>query len=320
MRDHTLGHIHRKIRLESPPQQRYVAAMTLTLTIPDNTPVLIAGPTASGKSALALDIAQRHGGTIVNADAIQVFANWRVLTARPSAREESLTPHALYGHVAGNADYSVGHWLREVAELLKTNQRLIFTGGTGLYFSALTQGLADIPPTPPKIRAKADQLRRDDPAKMLTALDPATIARIDTANPMRVQRAYEVQQTTGRGLAEWQDNTPPPLLPLAACTAIVFDAPVDWLNARITRRFDQMLAQGALDEARENLPMWNPAHLSSKAIGAPELISHLQGHISLDDTRNSATIATRQFAKRQRTWFRARMRDWHQYRPEAAQL
>ena len=293
--------------------------MTDLPAIPEDQPVLIAGPTASGKSALALEIAERDGGVIVNADAIQVFSNWRVLTARPSHEDEKRAPHLLYGHVPFDAEYSVGHWLREVSPLLKGAERPIIVGGTGLYFTALTQGLADIPATPPDIREEANaRVARDGFETLLAELDPETAARIDRLNPMRVQRAWEVLQATGRPLSDWQDNTPPPLLPLAHTTAILFDVDKDWLNARIARRFDLMLEQGALDEARANLATWNPTHLSAKAIGAPELIAHLQGSLTLDEARTQATIATRQFAKRQRTWFRSKMGRWIKYRPESA--
>ena len=281
-------------------------------TIPADRPVLIAGPTASGKSALALRIAREQGGVIVNADAIQVFENWRILTARPSPGDEAEAPHALYGHIAHDADYSVGHWLREVEPLLKSSPRPIITGGTGLYFTALTEGLADIPATPPEVRDKANKIiLKQGVEALISQLDEATLNRIDQQNPMRVQRAWEVLQTTGKGLAHWQDTTPPPLLPLGDCTPIVIEAGKDWLTPRIERRFDQMLDMGALDEARANLARWNPGHLSSKAIGAPELIAYLQGDMSLDAAREAATVATRQFAKRQRTWFRARMKNWH---------
>jgi len=280
-------------------------------TIPTDRPVLIAGPTASGKSALALRIARQQGGVIVNADAIQVFENWRVLTARPSPEDEAAAPHALYGHVAYDADYSVGHWLREVEPLLNADSRPIITGGTGLYFTALTEGLADIPKTPPEVRELANEIiSKQGLDTLLSGLDDKTLSRIDQQNPMRVQRAWEVQQATGKGLAHWQDSTPPPLLPLGRCTAIVVEADKEWLTPRIDCRFDQMLDMGAMDEARANLDHWDPALLSSKAIGAPELIAHLQGTISLDEAREAATIATRQFAKRQRTWFRARMKTW----------
>ncbi len=274
-------------------------------------PVLIAGPTASGKSALALEIAETRGGVIVNADAIQVYDNWRVLTARPSPAEEARASHRLYGHVAHDAAYSVGDWLREVAGIFQGEARPIIVGGTGLYFTALTEGLAEIPATPSQVRAEATaRLEAGGLAALLADLDDETLSRIDQMNPMRVQRAWEVQRATRRGIAAWQDDTPPPLLPPEACARLVVDAPKDWLNPRIERRFDQMLEAGALDEARANLPGWNPAHLSAKAIGAPELIAHLNGEISLAQAREAAIIGTRQFAKRQRTWFRARMKGW----------
>ena len=284
--------------------------------IPPDQPVLIAGPTASGKSALAMEIARAKGGVIINADALQVYDNWRVLSARPSEEDEAELPHRLYGHVAGSSDYSVGHWLRDIAPLLKGKDRPIIVGGTGLYLSALTKGLADIPPTPSEIRAEADRvIRTQGHQPLLDALDTETRTRIDRLNPMRVQRAWEVLTATGKGLAAWQDETPPPLLPLAQTTAILFDVDKDWLNTRIALRFDLMLQQGALDEAEQNLRDWDPSRLSSKAIGAPELIAHLQGQMSLDEARDAATIATRQFAKRQRTWFRSKMKDWQRYAP-----
>ncbi len=276
------------------------------ISIHKDKPVVIAGPTASGKSALALHIAETQGGVIINADALQVFDGWRIVTARPDAADLARAPHALYGHVPFDAEYSVGHWLRDVAPLLQ-GERPIIVGGTGLYMTALTQGLADIPPTPPAVRAQADAIDYRD---LLAALDPETAARIDTQNPVRVQRAWEVLTATGRSLADWQDNTPAPLLPLADVTALVMDAPKEWLTPRITQRFGMMLDAGALDEAAAMLPTWDPAHLSSKAIGAPELIAHLNGEMSLARAKESAIVASRQYAKRQRTWFRARMRDW----------
>ncbi|MBV0911978.1 tRNA (adenosine(37)-N6)-dimethylallyltransferase MiaA [Anianabacter salinae] len=274
-------------------------------------PVLIAGPTASGKSALALDIAERDGGVIVNADALQVFSDWRVLTARPSEADEARVPHRLYGHVPGDHPYSVGEWLREVAALLDGARRPIIVGGTGLYFKALTEGLADIPPTPPEVRQEADARRAAEGAAALAAeLDDETRARIDTANPMRVQRAWEVLRSTGRPIWAWQDDTPPPLLPLDKAEALVLDAVRDWLNDRIADRFERMLAGGALDEARANRATWRPDLPSAKAIGAAELMAHLDGRLSRADTSAAGKIATRQFAKRQRTWFRSNMRQW----------
>lgn len=289
--------------------------MRLDIDIPPDLPVLIAGPTASGKSALALEIAEQSGGVIINADAIQVYANWRVLTARPSAEDERRAPHHLFGHIAYDQPYSVGHWLRDVTPFLSGSSRPIIVGGTGLYFTALTEGLVEIPHTPSGIRAEADLLRQDGLEVMLKALDPDTRARIDVQNPMRVQRAWEVQKATGRGLASWQDDTPPPLLPLSRTLPLLLDAPKDWLNDRIATRFDQMLAEGAMDEVRANQHVWDPSLPSAKAIGAPELMAHLNGEQSAEAAHSAATIATRQFAKRQRTWFRSRMKSWLKFTP-----
>ncbi|SDY01997.1 tRNA (adenosine(37)-N6)-dimethylallyltransferase MiaA [Citreimonas salinaria] len=273
-------------------------------------PVLIAGPTASGKSALALAIAEAQGGTVVNADAIQVYDDWRVLTARPSRADESRAPHALYGHVPGDVPYSVGDWLRALPPLLDGG-RVIVVGGTGLYFRALTEGLAEIAETPPAIRAEAEaRLARDGLAALAGALDEVTRAGIDLHNPRRVMRAWEVLHATGRGLAEWQADTPPPLLPLAHAQPLLVEAPPDWLNARIAGRFRTMVETGALDEALANRPGWSPARPSAKAIGAAELMAYLDGAVTLEQAVERGTILTRQFAKRQRTWFRARMGDW----------
>jgi tRNA dimethylallyltransferase len=274
-------------------------------------PVLIAGPTASGKSALAMALAARDGRLIVNADALQVYANWRILTARPSLEDEAALPHALYGHVAREQTYSVGHWLRDLTPLLA--QPVVIVGGTGLNFNALTRGLATIPDTPAEIRAEADaRMAAESHKALLAELDPATSARIDRLNPVRVQRAWEVLRATGRGLAAWQDDTPAPLLPLPDAEALVLVADVGWLNDRIDRRFATMLATGAPEEARANLSDWNPALPSSKAIGGPELIAHLRGEMSLTSATEAATLASRQFAKRQRTWFRSNMQAWKQ--------
>lgn len=283
--------------------------------IPPDAPVLIAGPTASGKSALALAVAEAQGGVIVNADASQVYDCWRILTARPSPEEEARAPHLLYGHVPFDAEYSAGHWLREVAGVLDSGARPIITGGTGLYFSALTEGLSEIPSVPPAIRAAGDAL---DLSEMLAALDAETRSRIDTRNPARVQRAWEVQQATGHGLAWWQDRTAPPLLPLSRTAAFVFDAPKSWLDPRIARRFDRMVEAGVLEEVGRMLPRYDPALPAFRAIGVAELRAHLIGEITLDAARERATVATRQYAKRQRTWFRKRCRDWRWISAETA--
>jgi tRNA dimethylallyltransferase len=278
-------------------------------TISREAPVLIAGPTASGKSALAMELAARDGRLIVNADALQVYANWRVLTARPSAADEAALPHALYGHVGRDGAYSVGAWLREVAGLLE--RPLVIVGGTGLYFTALTGGLAEVPAVPAAVRAEADALFREGGvAALLAGVDTATAARIDRQNGARVQRAWEVLRATGRGLADWQADTPPPLLPLAQVEPVVLRPQVAWLDARIALRFDQMLTEGALAEVRAELPHWQPGLPSAKAIGAPELIAHLRGETTLYEAKLAAVLASRRYAKRQRTWFRSRMAEW----------
>lgn len=205
----------------------------------------------------------------------------------------------------------MGHWLREVAPILSRPERAIIVGGTGLYLTALTEGLAGIPPTPPEIRAKADlRMATDGPAQMFAELDAGTAARIDPLNPARIQRAWEVQRATGRGLAAWQADTPAPLLPLSRAQAIVLMPDRDWLARRIDQRFDRMLDEGVLEEVRAVLPAWDPAALWAKAIGAPELVAHLGGAMTLDAARIAAQAASRQYAKRQRTWFRSRMRAW----------
>ena len=274
-------------------------------------PVLIAGPTASGKSALALRIAQALGGAVVNADALQVWSCWRVLTARPSPEDEAAAPHLLYGHVAPGRAYSVGDWLAEVAGLLKQNRPLVIAGGTGLYLTALTSGLAVIPPVPPQIRAEGDAwLARGGLSGMVEALDARTRAGLDLRNPARVQRAWEVLRATGRGLADWQAETPPPLVAPEAAQRIVLQMDRDRLARRIARRFDAMLDAGALEEVRQALPLWQPGAQWTRAIGAAELKDHLEGRATLAEARERAIIATRQYAKSQRIWFRNRMRGW----------
>ena len=277
--------------------------------------MLIAGPTASGKSALAMAIAEAGGGRILNADALQVFEDWRVLTARPSLTDEARVPHALYGHVPRDLAYSVGHWLRDVAPLL-SGPRPIVVGGTGLYFTALTEGLADIPDVPVTVsHAAAAKLKEDGLDAMVADLDPGSRSRIDLRNPRRVLRAWEVLEATGRGIADWQDETGPALLPLECATALLLEAPPDWLTPRIEARFDAMLDEGLLDEARANRPGWHPALPSAKAIGAADVMAHIDGALDLAALRNNVAIQSRQYAKRQRSWFRARMAGWRRIDP-----
>ncbi|MCL4123100.1 UNVERIFIED_CONTAM: hypothetical protein GTU68_016738 [Idotea baltica] len=271
-----------------------------------DTPVLIYGPTATGKSGLALAIAQAQGGVIVNADALQIYKGWEILTAQPPAQDLAKVTHHLYGHLPPETPFSVGDWLREIKPFL-AGERPIIVGGTGLYFTALTEGLADIPPTPADVRATGDALPLPD---LVAALDRETAMGIDLQNRARVQRAWEVQTTTGRSIRDWQNTTPPPLLPLDACTPLALMPDVDWLNARIAQRFEMMIDAGALNEARAMLPNWDPTDPASKAIGAQEMIQLARGDLSADSARDAIITATRRYAKRQRTWLRSRMKRW----------
>jgi tRNA dimethylallyltransferase len=300
------------------------------MTAPDATlrPILIAGPTASGKSGLALALAERLGGCVVNADALQVYAGWRVLTARPSEADEARAPHRLYGHVPMQESHSAGRWLREAREALDACAREgrvpIVVGGSGLHFMALTEGLADIPETPPEIRAAAEALFRargvEGLAGELALRDPATLARIDRRNPMRLMRAWEALETTGEGLAALQARTPPPLVPLDAADAVRLAPEREALYARCDARFDAMLREGALDEVRAALALDPPpSRLAMNALGARELAAHLRGELPLEEAGERSRQLTRNYAKRQGTWLRNRMRSWPEAPgPEAA--
>ena len=293
------------------PIQHAAVPPDLDADLDPDRPVLIAGPTASGKSALALAIAQAQGRAVVNADALQVFAGWPVLTAQPDAADRARAPHHLYGHVPFDGSYSVGAWLADVVPLLAQRPAPVIVGGTGLYLSALTEGLATIPPTDPAIRAEADaRMASLGRAALLADLDALTRARIDPMNPARVQRAWEVLRQTGQGLAAWQADTGPPLLPPDTAHLIQITAPPAALTPRIAARFSAMLRRGALDEARAMAPVWNPAHQSARAIGAADLVAVIRGTLTESDACAAAIIATRQYAKRQRTWFRRRMAAW----------
>lgn len=284
-----------------------------------STPVLIAGPTASGKSELALRIAERDGGVVINADASQVYDCWRVLSARPGPEDLARAPHRLYGHVGCATRYSVGAWLRDLAPLLAElraqGRRAVIAGGTGLYLSALTEGLAEIPEIAPEVRARSLALLAEDRKDVMLAdlerEDPVTHARIDRANPMRIQRAWDVLRTTGRGLSDWHSGVTPPLLSGPKCVRLVVSPEKHILNNNINKRFHKMVYQGALEEcAHFKASGYDPMAPSGRALGAAELIAHLEGEISLQDAIERATIVTRQFAKRQRSWFRGRMADW----------
>ena len=279
--------------------------------ISSETPILIAGQTATGKSQLAHQIAEKRDSVIINADAIQVFENWRILTARPSTAEESKVKHELYGHIPADFEYSVGHWLGEVKKILSGGSRPIIVGGTGLYFSALTKGLVDIPDNPAEIKVEANnRIQSDGFESLIEEIDTETIKKIDKYNPMRVQRAWEVMKATGRGLVSWHNQTPEPTLSLKNCEAILLDCDAPTVNKRITNRFDQMLDNGLIDEALKNFSTWNEKNPSSKAIGAKELMAFLNDDISMEQLKEEVIVATRQYAKRQRTWFRSKMKSW----------
>lgn len=288
-------------------------------------PVLIAGPTASGKSALALQLAERDGGCVINADAGQVYACWRVLTARPDDGDLARAPHRLYGHVGCATRYSVGAWLRAVAVAIDAavseGLRPIIVGGTGLYLSTLTEGLADIPEIPPEVRQRSEDLLNSGRIHvLLDALanrDAETFAHIDRSNPMRVQRAWEVLTATGRGLSDWHRATEPPILPADRCVRTIVNPDISLLNNGIEDRFNAMLDQGALAECAAFLRAgYDPTLPSGRVLGAAPLISHLEGESTLDEATDASITATRRFAKRQRTWFRNRMPGWSRIAPD----
>ncbi len=275
--------------------------------------VLIAGPTASGKSALALRLAEQAGGSIINADSMQLYGDFRVLTARPSPAEERRAPHLLYGHVDAAENYSVGRWLADaslaLAEVERAGRLPIFVGGTGLYFRALLRGLSSMPPVPEavraKIRGKAEGVAAAELHALLAARDPATAARLRPSDRQRIVRALEVFEATGRPLVEWQASPGKPLIAPEDTMAVFLSVDRAELRARIDARFDKMLAEGALDEARALAARkLDPALPAMKAHGAPWLLKHLAGEISLAEAVQEAKADTRNYAKRQETWFR----------------
>jgi tRNA dimethylallyltransferase len=281
--------------------------------------VLIAGPTASGKSALALALAEALGGTIINADSMQVYRDLRIVTARPSAQEEARVPHLLYGHVDAAENYSVGRWCVDASAALGAVERAgrlpVVVGGTGLYFKALTRGLAAVPPIPPQIRsAVRERLEREGTAALyaeLSARDAATARRLMPRDRARVTRALEVILATGRSLTDWHREGMKPALDPAVAVKLFLDVERVELYRRIDARFDAMLASSALDEVRalvrRNL---DPALPAMKAHGVPWLIRHLNGEIDLAAAVDGAKRDTRRYSKRQGTWFRHQLPDW----------
>ncbi|MGF9756395.1 tRNA (adenosine(37)-N6)-dimethylallyltransferase MiaA [Microvirga sp. 0TCS3.31] len=286
--------------------------------------VLIAGPTASGKSALGIRLAQALNGVVINADSMQVYRDLRVITARPTPDEEAQAPHRLYGHVDAAVNFSVGRYVADAITVLQElhgSKLPIFVGGTGLYFKALTEGLSDMPPVPEEVR---EQVRRESNGsetpelhQLLLERDPETARTLRPSDRLRVQRALEVFAATGRSLVSFHGAREPG--PLADRPVIkIFLAPErDELRRRIDRRFEAMMEQGALDEVRalgeRNLDPMLPA---MRAHGVPGLLAYLRGEISLDEAIVKGQGDTRRYAKRQFTWFRHQLPNWHWVEPE----
>jgi tRNA dimethylallyltransferase len=292
-----------------------------------NKAVLIAGPTASGKSALALQLAQKTGGVVINTDSMQVYRDLRVLTARPTPKEESAVPHRLYGYVDASVNFSAGAWVADAARVLteaRAQNRLpIFAGGSGLYFKALTRGLSAVPPIPPEIRESVRARLDCDGVEALHAElarhDAVSAERLKPRDRTRIARALEVVEATGRSLTDWHREGLPPILPPGEFTALFLSAEREALYARIDARFDAMLMAGALEEvavlAARNLDPLLPA---MKAHGVPALIRHLRGELTLEEAATIGRADTRHYAKRQFTWFRNQLPEFEWVPPEAA--
>jgi len=288
--------------------------------------VLIAGPTASGKSAAALGLAQRRNGVVINTDSMQVYRELRVLSARPTDEDEARAPHLLYGHVPISERFSAGRYQDDAARALaeaRVAKRLpIFTGGTGLYFEALEKGLAPVPPVPAAVRAanreRLEEIGADAFFAEFAARDPETAASLRPRDAQRVLRAADVFAATGRPLARWQKMAGKPVLDGLRVARFVIAPPRDELYARIDRRFDMMLAHGALNEARA-LAALDATLPAARALGVPALLRHLAGEGTLEAAADEVKRETRRYAKRQFTWFRNRMADW-QWIEDAAAL
>lgn len=280
--------------------------------------ILIMGPTASGKSALALALAERIGGEIVNADSMQVYRDFRVLTARPTPEEEASAPHHLYGHVDAGDHYSTGRWLTDALAAINAirarNATPILVGGTGLYYKALTEGLADIPAADPDLRTELRQRAEEEGAPALhaelAARDPQTAARLEPNDAPRILRALEVLETTGESISTLQADTKPAIA-RDAWAGLALTPDRETLYAAINARFDVMLANGALDEVRAFATRHlDPALPAMKAHGAPAVMAHLRGELSLQDAAEIGKRDTRRYAKRQFTWIANQMPDW----------
>jgi tRNA dimethylallyltransferase len=289
--------------------------------------ILIAGPTASGKSALALVLAETLGGTVVNADSMQVYGDLRIITARPAPEEERRVPHRLYGHVDAAVNFSVGRWCTEAADALAATKRegrtAIVVGGTGLYFSALTRGLAAVPPIPAQIRDEVrTRLVNEGVEKLYAELaqrDPATAERLTPRDRSRVTRALEVVLATGRSLTQWHEDNMPASVDAARAVKIFLTPDRDELLRRIDARFDAMMTAGAMDEVRALAARKLDASLPAmKAHGVPWLIRHLNGEIALAEAVEGGKRDTRQYTKRQATWFRNQLPDFAWVAPHDA--
>jgi tRNA dimethylallyltransferase len=275
--------------------------------------ILITGPTASGKSALAVKLAQRHGGVVINADSMQVYGTLKVLTARPDESEMGGVEHFLYGHVPPGRAYSTGVWLREgealVARLRKEGRLPVFVGGTGLYFKALIGGLSDMPEIPPAIRQRLRARLTEEGAEALhrelSGRDPETAARVQPGDGQRIVRALEVIEATGRPIGSYQQSRGPVNIDPARAQKIVVLPERQLLHGRIDRRFETMLARGAVEEVRALLALRLPPEMPvMKAIGVPQIAAMLKGEMSEAQVIEAGAAATRQYAKRQMTWFR----------------
>lgn len=281
--------------------------------------ILIAGPTASGKSGLAIALAQQVGGVIINADSMQVYRDLRILTARPSDADESLAPHALFGMVDGGDAYSVGRWLDDataaIGEAHAGGQTAIVVGGTGLYFKALVEGLSPMPEVPVDVRAhwrvQAEQLTGAELHALLAERDPLMAERLRNSDRQRMVRALEVMHATGRSLAAWQAQRGAPVVDAAQARCLVVDPPREDVYRRIEARFDQMIEAGALDEVAALRDRRLPTALPiMRALGVPALLGYLDGSCDLPAAVERCKIETRRYAKRQLTWLRGHMQSW----------
>jgi len=290
--------------------------------------ILIAGPTASGKSALALKLAETLGGTVINADSMQVYRDLRIITARPTPTEEARVPHLLYGHVDAAENYSAGRWCVDasaaIAEARRAGRLAVLVGGTGLYFKALTRGLAAVPPIPAAIRAAVRARLKSDGVAVLYAdligRDPAAADRLMPGDRARISRALEVVLATGRPLSEWHRDGMPPAVEAASAVKIFLATDRAELYRRIDARFDAMLASGALDEVRALAARdLDPSLPAMKAHGVPWLIRHLAGEITLAEAAEGGKRDTRRYTKRQATWFRNQLPEWDWVAPEHAE-